>query len=301
MFALSGLAKVVYVSLGKSNYERRTSKTGGRREIILEFSARVSSLDEGQFYKEVFLALPSEENFWYLSFLRAAWNKSPNCCKILSSDELETYSTALLVEICVQFGYQTGPNFYIDLRPSYGPLKTELLKLLNLMHNKPRRLKENAKIKSKKLRGSLRWAGLYIFWRDVAKKFRIRLDLTENFSWIWQFAPRDFRFLSASQPTINFGTVDNYAYMYNKRNEKLPGWYPINIFITFNGINARYHFKLTTHRIKKRRIDIWFKFNSPPSEIVTESNLLEEPICSLALDKSPVAIKKTLEEDNVTL
>ena len=47
---------------------------------------------------------------------------------VLSSHEQENYPTTSLVEICIEFEFQTDRNFYVDLRLSFLALKLKFVK-----------------------------------------------------------------------------------------------------------------------------------------------------------------------------
>ena len=72
----------------------------------------------------------SNNNFRYQPFVAVSGNlgwKVPIVDDVLSSHEQEIYPTTLLDENCIEFEFQTDPNYYIDLRQSFLALKLKFV------------------------------------------------------------------------------------------------------------------------------------------------------------------------------
>ena len=54
--------------------------------------------------------------------------KVPVVDDVLSSHEQESYPTTSLVENCIEFEFQTDPNYYVNLRQTYLALKLKLVR-----------------------------------------------------------------------------------------------------------------------------------------------------------------------------
>ena len=70
-------------------------------------------------------------NFRYQPFVAVSENlggKVPVVDAVLSSHEHEIYHTTSLDESCIEFEFQTDPNYYMDLRQTYLALKLKLVK-----------------------------------------------------------------------------------------------------------------------------------------------------------------------------
>ena len=70
-------------------------------------------------------------NFRYQPFVAVSENlggKVPGVDAVLSSHEHEIYHTTSLDESCIEFEFQTDPNYYMDLRQTYLALKVKLVK-----------------------------------------------------------------------------------------------------------------------------------------------------------------------------
>ena len=70
-------------------------------------------------------------NFRYQPFVAVSANlggKVPVVDDVLSSHEQEIYPTTSLDENCIEFEFQTGRNYYVDLRQTYLALKLKLVR-----------------------------------------------------------------------------------------------------------------------------------------------------------------------------
>ena len=70
-------------------------------------------------------------NFRYQPFVAVSGNlggKVPVVDDVLSSHEQEIYPTTSLDENCIEFEFQTDPNYYVDLRETYLALKLKLVR-----------------------------------------------------------------------------------------------------------------------------------------------------------------------------
>ena len=82
------------------------------------------------FYKH-FSLIMSNNNFPYQPFVAVSGNlggKVPILDDVLSSHEQENYPTTSLDENCIEFEFQTGRNYYVDLRQSFLALKLKFVK-----------------------------------------------------------------------------------------------------------------------------------------------------------------------------
>ena len=84
---------------------------------------------ERHFYKHFSLIISS--NFHYQPFVAASGNlgvKVPVVDNVLLSHEQEIYPTTSLDENCIEFEFQTDPNYYADLRQTFEALKLKLVR-----------------------------------------------------------------------------------------------------------------------------------------------------------------------------
>ena len=73
----------------------------------------------------------SNNNFRYQSFVAVSGflgGKVPIVEDVLSLHEQKIYPTTFLAENCIEFEFQTGRNFYVDLRQSFLALKLKFFK-----------------------------------------------------------------------------------------------------------------------------------------------------------------------------
>ena len=73
----------------------------------------------------------SSNNFRYQRFVAKSGNlggKVPIVDDVLSSQEQEIYPTTSIDENCIEFEFQTGRNYYVDLRQSFLALKLKFVK-----------------------------------------------------------------------------------------------------------------------------------------------------------------------------
>ena len=73
----------------------------------------------------------SNNNSRYQLFVAVSGNlggKVPIVDDVLSSHEQEIYPTTSLDENCIEFDFQTDPNYFVDLRPSFLALKLKFVK-----------------------------------------------------------------------------------------------------------------------------------------------------------------------------
>ena len=110
---------------------------GGREVQETEFEQSHSnkicktnqSVAERRFYK--FFSLIISTNFRYQPFVAVSGNrgrKVPVVDDALSSHEQEIYPSTSLDENCIEFEFQTGRNYYVDLRQTYLALKLKLVR-----------------------------------------------------------------------------------------------------------------------------------------------------------------------------
>ena len=78
-----------------------------------------------------FSLIMSDKNFRYQNFMAVSGKlggKVRIVVDVLSSHEQEIYPTTSLDENCIEFGFQTDRNYYVDLRQSFLALKLKLVK-----------------------------------------------------------------------------------------------------------------------------------------------------------------------------
>ena len=75
--------------------------------------------------------MTSQNNFRYQPYVAVSGNlggKVPVLDDVLSSHEQQIYPTTSLDEHSIGFEFQTGRNYFVDLRQSYLALKVQLVK-----------------------------------------------------------------------------------------------------------------------------------------------------------------------------
>ena len=121
-----------------------------QRKIIPTKSTKQSSRSRREFL-QTFLVDHVTQQFSVPSFCDSVWKpwrESPNCWRCPVVAEQEIYPTTSIDENCIEFEFQTDPNFYVDLRPSFLALKLKFVKVRGYDTNESKEKKKEHKEES---------------------------------------------------------------------------------------------------------------------------------------------------------